>query len=85
MEDSAVADRLLELVQTFWGVHGGPLLAAELKIPFRDLSALMTASRPLTAEVGKRICELCGNASEDWLFRGIGTMYPEAGFSDRFS
>ncbi len=70
---SGLADRVREIRLDLYGVHGGPLLAQALKIPFRTLHNYETGST-IPARTILRFIELTG-AHPHWLLTGLGDRF----------
>ncbi|WP_165251604.1 hypothetical protein [Paludisphaera soli] len=71
-----LSQRLREIRLELYGENGGPILAAELKIPFRRW-AFYEAGASMPAQDLLRFLELTG-ANSNWLLTGEGTKYNEA-------
>ena len=70
---SGLADRVREIRVNLYGVHGGPLLAEALEIPFRTLHNYETGST-IPAPTILRFIELTG-ADPHWLLTGRGDRF----------
>jgi hypothetical protein len=68
-----LARRIREIRVDLYGEHGGPLLAAALKIPFRTLHHYEAGST-IPAQTILRFIELTG-AHPHWLLTGCGDRF----------
>ena len=76
---SALADRVCEVRHDLFGVHGGPLLAEELGIPFRTWVNYENGCT-IPAQVILRFIEVT-RAHPHWLYKGEGEKYMVASAS----
>ncbi|RUL82005.1 hypothetical protein [Tautonia sociabilis] len=67
-----IATRLRRLRLELYGMHGGPLLAEDLDLPFRAWQALEQGDEE-PARVLDRLVEVTG-VSPLWLHTGLGPM-----------
>lgn len=70
---SALADRIREIRLELYGTHGGPLLAEDLRVPFRTW-VNYEAGCTMPAQVMLRFIE-CTRAHPHWLLHGEGQKY----------
>jgi hypothetical protein len=70
---SALAERVREIRLELYGLHGGPLLAEALQVPFRTW-ANYEAGCTIPAPIILQFIELT-RAHPHWLLRGEGSKY----------
>jgi hypothetical protein len=70
---TALADRVREVREDLYGIHGGPLLAQSLRLPFRTWLNY-EAGCTIPALVILRFIELTG-ADPHWLLTGEGPKF----------
>jgi hypothetical protein len=73
---SAIADRVRGIRLELYGVHGGPLLAEALGVPFRTWMNY-EAGCTIPAQVILRFIEVT-RAHPHWLYQGEGEKFIEA-------
>ncbi len=69
----ALASRIREVREQLYGAHGGPLLAEDLRIPFRSWVSYETG-RAIPAMVMLRFIEVT-EADPHWLLTGEGEPF----------
>lgn len=74
---SDLARRVREVREEMYGVHGGPILAKELELPFRTWHNYETGCT-IPAQTILRFIEVT-NASPQWLLSGDGVRYRDRG------
>lgn len=70
---TALAERVREVREDLYGVHGGPMLAESLRLPFRTW-VNYEGGCTIPAEVILRFIESTG-ADPHWLLTGEGEKY----------
>ena len=77
---TALAERVQAIRIDTFGVHGGPLLAEELRLPFRTWMNYETGCT-IPAQVILRFIEVT-RANPHWLLTGEGDRYLEVNVAD---
>jgi hypothetical protein len=72
-----LARRVREIREELYGVHGGPMLASSLEIPFRTWHNYETGCT-IPAQTILRFIEVT-DAHPHWLLTGEGTRYQSRG------